>query len=169
MIKQKIMKTVYRFLLVALLAMAATSCLYEDKGNYDYHAINDITIGGIASGQEYPVVSFVDTLRIKPQITCAQSTDESTLEYQWSVLITEGEQYEKIAKEKHGQVYYGCDLIDEIWEERPALSEKPAFYLEETYTGESTASKLKPEARRDIIQRENGERKYRLSSSDQPG
>ena len=88
MIKQKIMKTVYRFLLVALLAMAATSCLYEDKGNYDYHAINDITIGGIASGQEYPVVSFVDTLRIKPQITCAQSTDESTLEYQWNVLIT---------------------------------------------------------------------------------
>lgn len=102
MIKQKIMKTVYRFLLVALLAMAATSCLYEDKGNYDYHAINDITIGGIASGQEYPVVSFVDTLRIKPQITCAQSTDESTLEYQWSVLITEGEQYERvIGKEKN--------------------------------------------------------------------
>lgn len=60
-----------------------------------------------------------------------------------TIGITEGEQYEKIAKEKHGQVYYGCDLIDEIWEERPALSEKPAFYLEETYTGESTASKLK--------------------------
>ena len=49
-----------------------------------------------------------------------------------TIGITEGEQYEKIAKEKHGQVYYGCDLIDEIWEERPALSEKPAFYLEET-------------------------------------
>ena len=60
-----------------------------------------------------------------------------------TIGITEGEQYEKIAKEKHGQVYYGCDLIDEIWEERPAQSEKPAFYLEETYTGESTASKLK--------------------------
>ena len=41
-----------------------------------------------------------------------------------TIGITEGEQYEKIAKEKHGQVYYGCDLIDEIWEERPALSEK---------------------------------------------
>ena len=60
-----------------------------------------------------------------------------------TIGITEGEQYEEIAKEKHGQVYYGCDLIDEIWEERPALSEKPAFYLEETCTGESTASKLK--------------------------
>ena len=47
-------------------------------------------------------MSFVDTLRIKPQITCAQSTDESTLEYQWSVLITEGEQYERvIGKEKN--------------------------------------------------------------------
>ncbi len=60
-----------------------------------------------------------------------------------TIGITEGEQYEEIAKEKHGQVYYGCDLVDEIWEERPALSEKPAFYLEETCTGESTASKLK--------------------------
>ncbi len=44
-----------------------------------------------------------------------------------TIGITEGEQYEKIAKEKHGQVYYGCDLIDEIWEERPALSENRHF------------------------------------------
>ena len=37
---------------------------------------------------------------------------------------------------------YACDLMDEIWTERPALSEKPAFYLEETYAGESALSKL---------------------------
>ena len=72
-----------------------------------------------------------------------------------------GEQYEKIAKEKHGQVYYGCDLIDEIWEERPNLSEKPAFYLEETYTGESTVSKLKRV--RERMEKENTE--YHLLTS----
>ena len=33
-----------------------------------------------------------------------------------TIGITEGEQYEEIAKEKHGQVYYGCDLVDEIWD-----------------------------------------------------
>ena len=78
-----------------------------------------------------------------------------------TIGITEGEQYEKIAKEKHGQVYYGCDLIDEIWEERPNLSEKPAFYLEETYTGESTVSKLKRV--RERMEKENTE--YHLLTS----
>lgn len=34
------------------------------------------------------------------------------------------------------------DLVDLIWTERPALSEKPAFALSEKYTGESTTSKL---------------------------
>ena len=37
---------------------------------------------------------------------------------------------------------YSEDLIDAIWEDRPALSDKPAFFLEEKYSGESTASKL---------------------------
>lgn len=78
-----------------------------------------------------------------------------------TIGITEGEQYEKIAKEKHGQVYYGCDLIDEIWEERPNLSEKPAFYLKETYTGESTVSKLKRV--RERMEKENTE--YHLLTS----
>ena len=59
-----------------------------------------------------------------------------------TIGITEGEQYEEIAKKKAGQVSYACDLMDEIWTERPALSEKPAFYLEETYAGESALSKL---------------------------
>ncbi len=59
-----------------------------------------------------------------------------------TIGITEGEQYEEIAKKKDGQVCYACDLVDEIWTERPALSEKPAFYLEETYAGEPALSKL---------------------------
>ena len=37
---------------------------------------------------------------------------------------------------------YAYDLIDEVWEDRPALSTEKAFALDEKYAGESTASKL---------------------------
>ncbi len=39
-------------------------------------------------------------------------------------------------------IEYMVDLVDDVWEDRPPLSEKPCFYLEEKWTGESTASKL---------------------------
>lgn len=35
------------------------------------------------------------------------------------------------------------DLVNEIWTDRPAMSDAPIFLLEEKYSGESTASKLK--------------------------
>ena len=34
------------------------------------------------------------------------------------------------------------DLVDSIWENRPSLSAKPAYFLEEAYSGETSASKL---------------------------
>ncbi len=37
---------------------------------------------------------------------------------------------------------YSVDLIDEIWTDRPPLSEKPAFELEVKYTGKTVAEKL---------------------------
>ena len=39
-------------------------------------------------------------------------------------------------------IEYSCDLIGDIWEDRPAISEEPAFVLDEKYAGESVASKL---------------------------
>ena len=53
-----------------------------------------------------------------------------------------GEEYEKIASEKNGKVVYAYDLIDEVWEDRPILSEEPVFELEQKYTGETVESKL---------------------------
>lgn len=53
-----------------------------------------------------------------------------------------GQKLEKIANEKNGSLYVTEDLIDLIWKERPALSKKPAFLLEEKYTGKSTAEKI---------------------------
>lgn len=59
-----------------------------------------------------------------------------------AVAMSEGLAYDEIAKEKNGRVIYACDLIDEIWEERPALSAEPAWILEEKYAGETAAGKL---------------------------
>ena len=54
----------------------------------------------------------------------------------------EGQEYEDALASKGINIDYSEDLIDTIWEDRPALSDKPAFFLEEKYSGESTASKL---------------------------
>lgn len=53
-----------------------------------------------------------------------------------------GQKLEEIAAKKNGSLYVTEDLIDIIWEDRPALSKEPAFLLEEKYSGKSTADKL---------------------------
>lgn len=59
-----------------------------------------------------------------------------------TIELKTGQKYEKIAEEKHGTIFYTEDLINLIWENRPSLSEKPAFLLDEKYAGESVSSKL---------------------------
>lgn len=59
------------------------------------------------------------------------------------VAMGSGRRYEDIVEKKHGKIEYAYDLVGEIWEDRPELSKEPVFVLEEKYTGESTASKLK--------------------------
>ena len=58
------------------------------------------------------------------------------------VAMGEGQALVEAVAPKHAKINYSEDLIDLIWEDRPALSEKPAFALGVEYTGESTASKL---------------------------
>lgn len=53
-----------------------------------------------------------------------------------------GRKLAQIAEKKHGSLAVGEDLIDLIWTDRPALSKKPLFLLEEKYTGKSTEKKL---------------------------
>lgn len=55
---------------------------------------------------------------------------------------SEGQNYEEVLKEKAVSISYDEDLISYIWEDRPALSNAPAFLLDLAYAGESTASKL---------------------------
>lgn len=58
------------------------------------------------------------------------------------VSTGEGAEYADIAANAKASVVYSEDLIDEIWEDRPPLSEEPVFLLDIKYTGESTADKL---------------------------
>jgi len=61
------------------------SC-FTDKGNYDYHDINEIKIEGIA--KSYSVVTDIDTLVIDPVITMTDGspTDNERFEYAWTIV-----------------------------------------------------------------------------------
>ena len=58
------------------------------------------------------------------------------------VSVGEGDEYASIAKKNGAKIDYQEDLIDAIWTDRPPLSDKPAWFLEEIYSGESSKSKL---------------------------
>lgn len=59
------------------------------------------------------------------------------------VTAGDGLAFEKIASEKGGRVIFDLDLAEGIWKERPALQFTPVFVLDEKYSGETTADKLK--------------------------
>lgn len=54
----------------------------------------------------------------------------------------DGQELEFVLKSKNASICHSVDLIDKIWDNRPLISEKPAFFLEKKYSGESTSSKL---------------------------
>ena len=58
------------------------------------------------------------------------------------VAVDEGKEYANATSKKGGNVNYAYDLVDEVWEDRPALSTEKAFALDEKLVGESTESKL---------------------------
>lgn len=59
-----------------------------------------------------------------------------------SIGIEQGKQYEAIAEEKKGTVYYQEDLADLIWNDRPAMPSGKAFRIEESYAGVSAQEKI---------------------------
>lgn len=67
----------------------------------------------------------------------------STLGFDGRVIsASDGRQYEQRFAAGNIHIEYRHDLIDSIWQDRPAISTAPVFLLEETYSGESTSSKL---------------------------
>lgn len=80
--------------------------------------------------------------------------DNGTIGFDGRVIaMQEGQALESKFAAKNIHIEYSCDLIDAIWTDRPELSKEPAFLLDETYSGESTTSKLK--RIRDAMKKEN--------------
>lgn len=78
----KIKNIVYLLLFV----IGISSC-YEDKGNYDYDALFEITIDSIR--ESYNSYALIDTLRIHPEISPANSE----YEYWWGIYETNVQGY----------------------------------------------------------------------------
>lgn len=57
------------------------------------------------------------------------------------VNVANAIEFKGICDENYGE-FKDCDLVSEIWKNRPALSKEKAFYLNEKYSGESIISKL---------------------------
>lgn len=59
-----------------------------------------------------------------------------------TIEAREGKKYEALLKETGGSLYMDTTIVDNIWTDRPALSDKPAWLLENCYSGETAARKL---------------------------
>ena len=82
------------------------------------------------------------------------------------LAVDEGKEFEEALSPKNITIDYSEDLIDQIWEDRPPLSDKPAFFLEEKYSGESSAHKL--ERVREVMKK-NGATVHVIASLDDTG
>lgn len=59
-----------------------------------------------------------------------------------TVELAESKCYERCAKRRGGSIRFSCDPAAAVWINRPELPNSPAFFLEQTYTGESMKEKL---------------------------
>ena len=67
--------------IVGFVAWFLVGC-YDDKGNYDYHDFNEVTIGNRGFDTAYLLTSYVDTLRISPELEF-KLEENKHLTYEW--------------------------------------------------------------------------------------
>lgn len=60
-----------------------------------------------------------------------------------TLSMDEGTGYRDAAEKTGGAVRYDLDLIDEIWEDRPPMSDKPAWLLPVEYAGKTAEDKIR--------------------------
>lgn len=86
---------------------------------------------------------FVDDTPGTVEWTCDRIPEGGTLAFDGRVLsMGDGQAYEQKLAGRAVTIAYEEDLVSQVWQDRPPLSEKPAFFLEEKYSGESMAHKL---------------------------
>ena len=107
-------------------------------GRYFFQATNELKGSGIRL-----MKMFVGDTPSITEYLIDNVPSGGTVAFDGRVLsMGEGQEYENELCPKGINIHYSDDLIDAIWEDRPSLSTKPAFFLEEKYSGESTTSKL---------------------------
>lgn len=80
------MRYIYLWVLTCLLSLS--SC-FDDKGNYDYHEINQVEIAGLEESAWYSKIAFVDTLRISPEVTSNWYQDNlDNYRFEWKFIST---------------------------------------------------------------------------------
>ena len=77
------MKHLYKIFWIAIIAILVSAC-YEDKGSYDYAALNEVYVDAEANSSF--TISQFDTLSIRPDIKFTlDEIDESNLEFKWVI------------------------------------------------------------------------------------
>ena len=107
-------------------------------GRYFTQAVNEMEGSGVRL-----MKMFVDDTPSTTEWLAQKIPAGGRVAFDGRVLsMGEGQEFEEVLGAKGIGIEYMTDLVSEVWEDRPALSEKPCFYLEEKWTGESTAHKL---------------------------
>ncbi|MGN1266892.1 MAG: aminopeptidase P family N-terminal domain-containing protein, partial [Dorea sp.] len=128
-------------------------------GRYFFQATNELEGSGIRL-----MKMFVGDTPSITEYLIDNVPSGGTVAFDGRVLsMGEGQEYENELCPKGINIHYTDDLVDVVWEDRPSLSTKPAFFLEEKYSGESTTSKL---ARVRKKMEENGATAHIIASLD---
>ncbi len=107
-------------------------------GRYFFQAENELRGSGI-----HLMKMFVGDTPTITEYLIDRVPVGGTVAFDGRVLsMGEGQEFEDALTARQIRIHYSVDLVGDIWEDRPPLSDKPAFFLEEKYSGESTASKL---------------------------
>lgn len=128
-------------------------------GRYFFQATNELEGSGVRL-----MKMFVGDTPSVTEFLADVVSEGGTVAFDGRVLsMGEGQEFEAALSSKHIRLDYSEDLIDTVWADRPPLSDKPAFFLEEKYSGESAASKL---SRVRDVMRENGASLHAIASLD---
>ena len=131
-------------------------------GRYFFQATNELEGSGVRL-----MKMFVDDTPSVTEYLAENVPEGGKVAFDGRVLaVDEGKEFEKALSPKNITIDYSEDLIDQIWEDRPPLSDKPAFFLEEKYSGESSAHKL--ERVREVMKK-NGATVHVIASLDDTG
>ena len=83
------MKRILIYILTLAPVLGMVAC-YKDKGNYDYHLINDIGIAQFDTVKGY-VATFGDTLSINPSLVYTLPNSTGDYSYSWSFETRDGD------------------------------------------------------------------------------